>query len=152
MRRFLPLLVGAVLVAGCGGDDESESTAAARADEPETVTVELAEVEGSGISGSATLAPRADKSFDVAVRLTGAGPTHPAHIHDVTCAEYAAIDGFDAQLATVVDTLADVRDGASKTTVGLTELAERTTGGYAINVHAPASPFPVVACGDIPKR
>ena len=146
------MLVAAGSLAGCGGDDESGSTAAPQADQAEPVTVELAEVANSGISGTATLTPRTGKRFDVDVRLTGSDLSHPAHIHDATCAEYAKVPGFAAKLATVKDTLATITDGVSETTVGLTRLSDRTTGGYAINVHAPESPYPVVACGDIPKR
>jgi hypothetical protein len=145
--------VAAVIVAGCGGDDEPGPVAAPQ-QEQEAVTVDISAVEGSGISGTATLTPRMGKRFDVMVRMTGtaSGPSHPAHIHDVTCAAYAKLTDFDAQLATVTDSLSNVDDGVSETTVALTELSERTTGGYSINVHAPEGPFPAVACGDIPKR
>jgi hypothetical protein len=154
MSRALSLLAVAAVLGGCGGDEESAPTTAPAAREAQVVTSRIDEVDGSGISGTATLTPQAGKRFAVAVRLngTGDGASHPAHIHDVTCDEYAKLTDFDAQLATVKDSLSNVTDGVSQTTVGLTELSERTTGGYSINVHAPESPFPAVACGDIPKR
>jgi hypothetical protein len=152
MPRALPLLAAAAVLVGCGGDDDPGSNAAPEAQKVEAVTAQISEVDDSGISGTATLTPRTGKRFDVTVRLTGSGLSHPAHIHDTTCAEYAKLADFDAQLATVKDSLSNVTDGVSETTVGLTALSERTTGGYSINVHAPESPFPAVACGDIPKR
>jgi hypothetical protein len=78
--------------------------------------------------------------------------SHPAHIHEGTCAEYAELTDFDAQFATVRDSLHDVVDGKSTTEVLLTPLVERTTGGYSINLHEPTGSFPTVACGDIPQR
>ena len=41
--------------------------------------------------------------------------------------------------------------GRSETVIA-TELNARTNGGYSINVHKPAHPDEVIACGDIPRR
>jgi hypothetical protein len=67
----------------------------------------------------------------------------------VTCEEYRATEGFEAQLATVDTPLVDLSRGRSKTSVG-GPLAEYRAGGYSINVHSTKAGFPVVACGDIP--
>jgi hypothetical protein len=74
----------------------------------------------------------------------------PAHIHDVTCADYRALKDFDAQLGTVSVPLADLVDGKSRTSVDKGPLSEYRTAGFSINVHSYEGGFPVVACGDIP--
>ena len=76
---------------------------------------------------------------------TGAG--NPAHIHDVTCAQYRAMGSFDEQLATVEDGLSALDHGRSETVI-TTELTARRNGHYSINVHKPAHPYEVIACGD----
>jgi hypothetical protein len=76
-----------------------------------------------------------------------------APIHAVTCAEYASVVGPEATPVeiegTAVNTVVDVRDGKSTTTVP-GSLADRTTGEFSIIVHEPDAPYAAVACGDIP--
>ena len=69
----------------------------------------------------------------------------------MTCAQYQTMSSFDEQLATVKDGLSPLEHGRSATVI-TTELTARTNGGYSINVHKPAHPYEVVACGDIPRR
>jgi Flp pilus assembly protein TadG len=157
-------LVGAAFSAGCGGDDAGapaadeataeQTTTAAGHEAGEPVKVTLEEVDGSGVSGEATLSAAAEGSstFTVEVEVGPAGAnSRPAHIHDVTCAEYAQIEDSDEQAATVTDTLENVDEEGSTSTVRV-ELTERTTGEYSINVHSAFIPFPAVACGDIPAH
>ena len=160
---FALALAAAALAAGCGGDDTGapaadettsaeQTTADHEAGEP--VKVALEEVDGSGVSGEATLSEGAGGSstFTVEVEVEPAGAdSRPAHIHNVTCAEYAQLEDSDAEAATVTDPLENVGDEGSTSTVQA-ELTERATGEYSINVHSAFIPFPAVACGDIPAH
>jgi hypothetical protein len=164
-RWLFMAIVGAALAAGCGGDDagtpaggeataaEETTTAEHEAGEPVKITLEA--VDDSGVSGEATLSEseaEGPPEFTVELVVEPAGAdSRPAHIHDVTCAEYAKITDSDAQAETVVDTLSSVEQGKSNSTVP-GELTERTTGEYSINVHSAFIPFPAVACGDIPAH
>jgi hypothetical protein len=88
----------------------------------------------------------------VSIRITpDTGESNPAHIHNVTCAQYRAMSSFSARLATVEDGLNALDHGRSETVVAV-ELSARTNGRYSINVHKPAHPYDVIACGDIPRR
>jgi hypothetical protein len=152
------LSVLALSLAACGGGDDGaatptdETTTQAAA---EAVAVDLAEEHGSGQSGTATLTPVEEggiPTYEVVLELEPPldGP-FPAHVHDVTCAEFEAEVKTTADMeATIVAALSDVRNGESKSTAP-GSLAERTTGEYSINVHDPAKEFETVACGDIPS-
>ena len=152
MRRARSILLAAVLLGGCGGDDRGAGETA--------VTIELAETNASGQSGTATLTPKEGKieTFEVAVTVSPPSPDiQPAAIHRVTCAEYdpdipegASLDEiFAAVSATAEDELGEVRDGRARATVP-EALADRLTGGYALMVHGPSPPYEPVVCGDIP--
>lgn len=161
MAKISALALTVVALAGCGGDDDAadepagevttEETAADEATGP--LTIELEEVNDSGQSGTATLVP--DKvgtieTFKIHLEIEPPlDSPQMAHVHNATCAEYAKIKAFDKQIATVHSPLADVRDGKSEESTVPGSVA---TGEYSINVHEPASPFPAVACGDIPKH
>ena len=159
MRRYLGPLVPASLVvlAACGGGDESPAPArsaaptatAAAAEADTTVAFKLREENGSGISGTARL-KGGDDGFTVTLAAKRPRASGPAHIHDVTCADYRALKDFDAQLGTVSVPLADLVDGKSRTSVDKGPLSEYRTAGFSINVHSYEGGFPVVACGDIP--
>jgi hypothetical protein len=122
---------------------------------PSTIMIKLKEQNGSGQTGTATLHEREDVTFDVVIEMSPPakfpGDSQNAHIHNVTCAEYAGMTGFNERLATVVDWLSNLAKGRSRTTVEQ-PLVERATGTFSINVHEQASPYTVVACGDIPER
>jgi hypothetical protein len=163
MRR--PLVVRAVLAgcvvalgAGCGGDEEGASPAQTETAQSTTmrsgpVEVALSPEHDSKLSGTATLTPDAS-GFEALLEVDGALDGMHAHVHDVTCAEYRDMTDFNAQLATVSDSLADFKDGVSVTDVTVLEdggLAARTTGDFSINMHKVAYPYETVACGDIPK-
>jgi hypothetical protein len=88
----------------------------------------------------------------VSIRITpDTGESNPAHIHNVTCAQYRAMSSFSARLATVEDGLNALDHGRSETVVAV-ELPARANGRYSINVHKPAHPYDVIACGDIPRH
>jgi hypothetical protein len=138
-------LVAVAALAGCGGGDDGESG---------SVEVQLLETNASGLEGTATIVPTEDgEGMVVRVELSPAPDGgNPAHIHNVSCAEYAGMTDFAAQLETVEDTLLDLRDGVSETTLAVTPVGERATGTFSINVHEPSGSFPTVACGDIPAQ
>jgi Cu/Zn superoxide dismutase len=151
MRRsttLAALVVAAVFAlvgVACGGDDEepaAETTAAETTapEEAEPVTVDLAEQNASGESGTATLAEEGGQ-LTVTVELSGApADPQPAHIHSGTCAE----------LGDVVYPLTNVEGGTSETSVAAT-LADVQGAEHAINVHmSEADIGTYVACGDIP--
>jgi hypothetical protein len=145
---LLVLLLGA---AGCGGNDENGaaeaiSTAAETVAQalPESVTVELAEENSSGQSGTATLTPNEDGTFDVEIALSqGPSEPQPAHIHEGSCPDVGEIAA----------PLEDVVDGMSRTEnvrISLEDLTSADSPGYAVNVHKSASELDeYVACGDI---
>jgi hypothetical protein len=120
----------------------------------EKTTIALRQQNRSGQSGTATLIEQADGTFTVKIRMSKPvrfpGPRQNAHIHNVTCAKYARMKSFNAQLATVVDWLSNLSRGRSTTHVSV-PLAKRTTGRYAINIHEQNPPYTVVACGNIPR-
>ena len=152
-------------VAACGGDDdpeparpdtqEAKATPTATAAGTAGTTIELKEQNASGQTGTATLRRRKGGGFDVAIAMSPPsrfpGESQNAHIHDVTCDEYARMTDFNEQLATVVDGLSSLANGRSSTTVEQ-PLAKRATGKFSINVHEQEAPYTVVGCGDIPKR
>ncbi len=120
-------------LAACGGDDEGATSG-------DAVTVQLAEQNGSGQSGTATLTPVGDTQTMVAIELSNppADP-QPAHIHSGTCAE----------LGEVVYPLTNIEGGTSETTLDVT-LEELQSGGFAINAHeSEANIQNYVACGEI---
>lgn len=172
-RRFAALGL-TLAIAACGGGNEPEPaepeaqdveattteappapTAGTTGSGPSSSTIELKEQNGSGQTGTATLHEREEGTFDVVIEMSPPakfpGDSQNAHIHNVTCAEYAGMTGFNERLATIVDGLSNLAKGRSSTTVEQ-PLAERATGMFSINVHEQNSPYTVVACGDIPKR
>ncbi|HVB96834.1 MAG TPA: CHRD domain-containing protein [Chloroflexota bacterium] len=107
-----------------------------------TVTVNLAPINGSGISGTAQLIDKGNQT-EVVVNVTGepAAGSEPMHIHSGQCGP---------TLGKVVHPLKNVEGGTSDTTVNAT-LASLQTGGFAINVHESAAKISTyVACGNIP--
>jgi hypothetical protein len=155
------VIVGVLGLVGCG-DDESERAASQGNPEAAAVTFALHEENHSGHNGKASLeaaeatasVPGGGKHDGMRVTITispDTGAGNPAHIHDVTCAQYRAMGSFDEQLATVEDGLSALDHGRSETVI-TTELGARTNGHYSINVHKPAHPYDVIACGDIPRR
>ena len=124
----------ALALAGCGADDEAAGGG-------DAVTVELAEQNGSGQSGTATLTAAGDGATEVVIELNeGTADPQPAHIHAGTCAD------LDPQPKYPLD---GVVDGGSRTTVQA-PLSELRNGRLAINVHKSEAEIQTyVACGDI---
>lgn len=116
---------------------------AARTMAQDDVVVPINELNGSGISGDASLTDNGDGTTTVDILVDGATGGHPAHIHSGTCTE----------LGDVVYPLTDVDASGESVTVIDVPLSElQTTGPYAINIHLSADEIGTyVACGDIPQ-
>jgi hypothetical protein len=137
LAAFAAVLVGMLLVGG-----SFRSVRAAQDDG--SVTVQMEEYDGSGISGTAILT---DSPDGVVVEISLEGNiegSHPAHFHEGTC------DTMDPLVP--IYPLADVdADGTSVTTVPDVSLADVTTEPFVINVHKSLAELPViVSCGNVP--
>jgi hypothetical protein len=118
-------------------------------DAGESVTVDLHEVRGSGVSGTAILTAQ-DGQTKVDMTLGGPGlkGDHPTHIHTGTCSN------FDPNplipLETVVLKPVDQK-GRSVTTIDAS-LASLQSGDYVILVHLSHDALTTyLACGEIPR-
>ena len=135
-RAATVVLVIAAVVAGCGGGDGDSGGGG------EAVVVEMQEQNGSGVSGTATLEPKGERT-SVTLELEdptgGTGDPQVAHVHKGTC----------ASLGDIAYPLPEVWDGISADTLAVS-LDELRTGDYAINVHRSAAKIDeYTACGDI---
>lgn len=125
-------LVAALIPLGltaCGGGGDSG------------LTLQLAQENGSGQSGTATLTPADDGSTTIVVELTNPPDApQPAHVHPGSCGD----------LGDPIAGLQDVVDGHSETTVSLS-LLELQSGDLVIHAHKSEAEFDVsVACAPIP--
>ncbi|MDQ3044996.1 MAG: hypothetical protein M3R06_07590, partial [Chloroflexota bacterium] len=104
----------------------------------ESVTVTLDELNGSGVSGTATFTANGAQT-GVTVQVSGASGSHPTHIHLGTC---------DAHDPTPAFPLTSVNpSGASVSTIGIA-LADLLGGGYVVDLHLSALELGTyVACG-----
>jgi hypothetical protein len=118
-----------------GGDDEEAAGG-------DSLTVEMVEIEDSGVSGEATLTTDEEGNTTVVLALDGATGDHPAHIHKGTC---------DALEPNPEYPLNDVdAKGASETVVEGVSLEDLLAEPFAINVHLSAEQIGVyVTCGNI---
>lgn len=139
MRMRSGFILGALLaaltlaVAACGGDDEEAGADGA-------VEVTLSEQNGSGQSGTATLAPAGEGQTTVTLELSSPGEApQPVHIHMGTC----------ENLGDVAYPLTNLEGGTSETTVEVA-LEELQAGEFAINAHESEEAIQnYVACGNI---
>ena len=135
MRNLALILAALAFLSGCGsGGGESGS---------DEVVVDLAEQNGSGESGTATLTTDGEKTKVVIALENPSTAPQPAHIHKGSCKELDPTPAYG---------LENVVDGASTTVVD-EALEELRDADYAINVHKSASQLDVyVACGDVGSR
>jgi hypothetical protein len=131
---FLALL----LSAACGGEPAQSGS------RPDDLVLTLLEQHGSGESGKATLTPLGEQTKIVLeLRDRSASPVaqpQPAHIHRGSCAKLDPRPAYG---------LADVKEGASTSTVAV-PLSKLRSGGFAINVHESAAEIETyVACGNL---
>lgn len=114
-----------------------------RAAEGDSIEVDLAEIDGSGVSGTAVLTEE-NGAVTVDIEVSGDGVTggHPAHIHLGTC---DALDPNPLYPLASIDA-----DGLSSTTIDGVTLDDLLAEPMAINVHKSAEEAGVyVACGNI---
>ena len=105
------------------------------------VTVQLRELNGSGVSGTVTMNAIDGGHTLVEVAVEAAGhPNMPAHIHPGTCAELVPQPTYALQ---------SVIAGRSSTTVEAS-LEELLSGGQALNIHMSNDEMGVYSsCGDL---
>ena len=135
---LLPILV----LAACGGDDGGDAAAAPEsASSSNEVTVQLAEQNNSGESGTATLTAAGASTRVVLEMKNPTTDSQPAHIHRGSC------EDLDAD---PLHGLLNVIQGRSETVVNA-PLSELTAGGLALNVHQSNAKLDTyVACGNLP--
>ena len=147
MPRSLLTCLLLIVGVGCGSDEQNAAKSAASAASSaaeKAVTIDLAEQNESGESGTATLTPEGTDQVRVTIQLDGA-PTdaQPAHVHKGSC----------ESVGDVLYPLTNVETGSSETVldVNLQDLqAAVLSGGLAINVHeSTANLETYVACGDL---
>jgi len=145
MKAALPALLTVMAVA-VGTGAWLARPEASRAQAPDSVTITLNQWKGSGISGTATLTARGDKTA-VELQIEGERPgVHPNHIHRSTCADPEPNPTYP--LKDVVLNQAD-DEGRSQTTVDV-PLSELWDGEFLILIHKSAEALGTyIACGDI---
>src|SRR5215213_4419908 len=94
-----------------------------------SVTIDLNELNDSGISGTATLTDNGDGTTTVEIQVDGATGGHPAHIHEGTCDDLNPNPQYPL---TNVDA-----DGLSTTDVDVS-LDDLLSEQYAVNLHLSA--------------
>jgi hypothetical protein len=120
---------------------EDGAAAPASPEAAQAVTVDLHELNDSGLSGTATLTDNGDGTTTVELAIDGPAGDNPAHIHEGTCDSLDPnplypLNNVDADGSSVIDL--DV------------PLDELLGGEFAINVHKSAAEIAVyVTCGNI---
>jgi len=105
------------------------------------VVVKLKQVDGSGVSGTATLTHMAGDRTRVVIVLDKREPGRlPAHLHVGPC----KVNSNNLKAG-----LNDVVKGRSVTTLDLPTWSEIRRATLSVHVHVPS--FYVIACGDVPR-
>ena len=130
-RTFHAVVAGLALILG----------ACAAAPSGTSVTLQLRELNGSGVSGTVTMSAIDEGHTLVDVDVDAAGhPDMPAHIHPGTCVELVPQPKYALQ---------SVIAGRSSTAVAAS-LEELLSGGQALNLHLSNEQMDVYsACGDL---
>jgi hypothetical protein len=131
-RHFHACAAGLVLVV-LGGCAPAPSAA--------PVTLQLRELNGSGVNGTVTMTAIDEGHTLVEVDVNAAGHANmPAHIHPGTCAELVPQPKYALQ---------SVIDGRSSTAVAAS-LDELLSGGQALNIHTSNEQMDIYsACGEL---
>lgn len=114
-----------------------------------SLTVDLQEYQGSGVTGTAILTETADGGVQVSMTLQGTplAGNHPTHIHTGTCANFDPNPLYP--LETVNLSPVD-QQGVSETVVPGVDLESLRDGEYVILVHeSPEALTNYLICGDI---
>ena len=132
VASVLAIALATVALVACGSDDDEAAS--------DEVTVELAEFEGSGQTGTATLTADGEMTRVVVSVDDPVSDSQPAHIHEGTC---------DNLTPEPLYGLPNVTTGSSDSTVDVS-LDTLTSGEYAINVHMSDEDLATyTSCGDI---
>jgi hypothetical protein len=128
--------VAALVIAAIAAFGSLQATA-----QESEIIIPINELNGSGVSGDATLTDNGDGTTTIDVLVDGASGDHPIHLHSGTCTE----------LGDVVIPLNDVdADGSSITDVDVS-LATIQSEQHSINIHLSADEIATyVACGEVP--
>jgi hypothetical protein len=131
LRTALVLAFAALILAGCGGDDELSGD----------VGMPLVAQNDSGQDGEATLSEVDSDTTRVVLELENPSvESQPAHIHRGSCENLDPTPAYP---------LENVVDGKSTTEVNVA-VEDLVDKGFAINVHKSAEEADVyVSCGDI---
>lgn len=133
IASLLAIALATVALVACGSDDDDEAAG-------DDVTVELAEFEGSGQTGTATLTADGEKTRVVIAVDSPVSDSQPAHIHEGTCDNLTPEPAYG---------LPNVTAGSSDSTVDVS-LDTLTSGEYAINLHMSDEDLATyTSCGDI---
>jgi hypothetical protein len=139
----LQLILGMMVVglaSACGGSDDSGGGGGGGDGSGGTVAVELAEVDGSGLTGTAELFPGA-ASTDVTIEISGTSDLDPIYVRSGTC---------DAPGEEIVHDI-----GFTAANLGQGQIFETidnvATGEYILVVEDDKTMKPVM-CGAIPAQ
>ena len=136
------LLIGLLVLAGCGGSEEAQTTG-----DPGEITFELDAAGDAGVAGV-----RAILTYETPEKTTvtvdgldegepAGGGANPVLLRRGTCDEPEG----------VVFELDKLSGATSKTTVELA-LTALLNGDYSIQIGLPDRPEDIVACGDVPQE
>ncbi len=132
IASLLVIALATVALAACGGDDDEAGG--------DDVTVELAEFDGSGQTGTATLTADGEQTRVVIAVDSPLSDSQPAHIHEGTCDDLTPEPAYG---------LPNVAAGSSDSTVDVS-LDTLTDGDYAINLHMSDDDLATyTSCGEI---
>ena len=131
---WLPMVLLLAVGVACGNEAGSGGTG--------PVEISLAELNGSGQSGTATLTASGVGAKVVLSLGEGSMKSEKVHNHSGQCG---------ADLGGVANGLTDFTDGNSESILADVSLESLLTGGFAINAHKAGNPKVYTACGNIPK-
>lgn len=108
---IMGLLIAGLFVTGCENDDDDEAMKGAQ-----EKSYTLAQLDGSGVSGTVIFAKQNEATTMVTIQLTGtvAGDSHPAHIHSNSASaggaivlDFNPVDGATGKSETMVTAFND---------------------------------------------
>ena len=137
----LVVAVLAVAAIACSDDDDDDSGGG---DGATTLSATLSEVDGNGVTGSATLTEADDGTTEVVVEMAGLDGTHANHLHHGACDAQGEVHVALTELQADAD-----GDDTATTTFDDPELSHFETGHYVAVHEAGGEPGPVISCGDV---
>jgi hypothetical protein len=144
-RTIVASLFAGLALAACGGNEGSgDDAASGSGSSGGPVTIELAEQNDSGQTGTATFTAAGPAETRVVVEVTNPpAESQPIHVHEGSCADIDPEPLYG---------LPNLQDGRTEATVPAS-LAELTAGGLALNAHRSDDQLDLyVACGNLPGR